>query len=467
MAAKNVAQRMDSVEEMVGAVRGEFKNEVSTLKEEMQNMSRRFEQFLELQEEKARSESLPYKGEKKDSPLVGESQGVEGGSGSTGFRHDFRFRRLEIPQFDGSNLDGWILRAERYFTLNQLTNEEKIEAGIVAFEGDALLWYQWENKKRTIVLWEEMKILLLKQFRATQAGSLHEQWLALVQEGSVQEYRRKFIELSAPLDNISDESALGNFINGLKPKIKVEVRILEPRNLGRAMDLAQKIEEKLWVIKTHKATNGFQRTEGPLRDRGPYLEASKTHYGEKPATARFSGEVRRLSDSELQRKRERGLCYKCDEKWAPGHACKRKELGVLVTHDVEENERCKAEETEVLEAELETAELNQVVEVSLNSVVGLTTPKTMKLKGLIGEQEVVVLIDPGATHNFISLDLVRKLQLPVSKTEIYGVTGYWNYCPWGRPMSGSCFSSAGAQHCGRILALGVGKLGCYSGNSEA
>lgn len=41
-------------------------------------------------------------------------------------------------------------------------------------------------------------------------------------------------------------------------------------------------------------------------------------------------------------------------------------------------------------------------EVSLNSVIGLCNPKPMKLKGLLGDLEVVVMIDPGATHNFLS-----------------------------------------------------------------
>lgn len=52
------------------------------------------------------------------------------------------------------------------------------------------------------------------------------------------EYMQRFIELLAPLENVSDKVALVDFINGLKPKIRVEVRILEPINLGRAMDLA-------------------------------------------------------------------------------------------------------------------------------------------------------------------------------------------------------------------------------------
>ena len=109
-----------------------------------------------------------------------------------------------MPMFDGTNPDGWILKAERYFSLQRFTNEDKLEAAVIGFKGDALLWYQRERKKRPMVLWDEMKLLILKQFRSTQEGSLHEQFLALQQEGSVKEYRRRFIELLAPLDNVSN-----------------------------------------------------------------------------------------------------------------------------------------------------------------------------------------------------------------------------------------------------------------------
>lgn len=43
------------------------------------------------------------------------------------------------------------------------------------------------------------------------------------------------------------------------------------------------------------------------------------------------------------------------------------------------------------------------------------------MKGLIQEKEVIVLIDCGATHNFISKKLVKELQLNTKDTWKYGV----------------------------------------------
>ena len=65
--------------------------------------------------------------------------------------------------------------------------------------------------------------------------------------------------------------------------------------------------------------------------------------------------------------------------------------------------------------------LNDAAELSLNFVVGISTPKTMKLRGRVDYQEVVVLIDSGASHNFISTDLVEKLGIPSVGTHSFKV----------------------------------------------
>lgn len=103
-----------------------------------------------------------------------------------------------MPLFNGSNPDGWILRAERFFNFYGLTKEEKVEATVVALEGQALLWFQWEHRRRPIETWDQIKALLRRQFRSQSAGTLQEQWLAHRQGGDVSDYRLKFIELLPP-----------------------------------------------------------------------------------------------------------------------------------------------------------------------------------------------------------------------------------------------------------------------------
>lgn len=90
--------------------------------------------------------------------------------------------------------------------------------------------------------------------------------------------------------------------------------------------------------------------------------------------------MRRLTESEYQEKKAKGLCFKCDEKWEANHMCKKKELSVLLA---EENDSGGALEEDVEAAVEEESERNANPEVSLYSTVDLTQPKTMRLKGKI------------------------------------------------------------------------------------
>lgn len=53
-------------------------------------------------------------------------------------------------------------------------------------------------------------------------------------------------------------------------------------------------------------------------------------------------------------------------------------------------------------------------EISLNSVMGITSPKTIKVVGQVRGHEVVVMIGPGATHNVIPMKTVTKIGIPVT-----------------------------------------------------
>ena len=127
---------------------------------------------------------------------------------------------------------------------------------------------------------------------------------------------------------------------------------------------------------------------------------------------------RRLTESKIQDRRRRGLCFHCDEKFSFGHCCK-KEFNILLVHDEEigmEDDHWVVEDTEDA-----VAPMVEKVQISLNSLVGLTNPGTMKLRGLLGGKEVIVLVDCGATHNFISWDVVHRMGIPFTETPDYGV----------------------------------------------
>lgn len=129
--------------------------------------------------------------------------------------------------------------------------------------------------------------------------------------------------------------------------------------------------------------------------------------------------MRRLTEKELQDKRARGLCYRCDEKWHAGHRCRRRELRFLLIDDGEEA----VSDGNFYFSEPPPSPTEETPpEVSLNSVIGLTNPKTMKLLGRINNHEVVVMVDPGATHNFLSLATIEKVRIPVTGSAEFGVS---------------------------------------------
>lgn len=103
----------------------------------------------------------------------------------------------------------------------------------------------------------------------------------------------------------------------------------------------------------------------------------------------------------MQDKKDKGLCFHCDDKWTIGH--RKKELYVLLTYEGEEEER--DFNGEEVKGETEVAE-PPLPEVSLNSV-GLTNPKTMKVLAEVNGHRVIVMVDPKATHNFVSLKAVE------------------------------------------------------------
>ncbi|GKD91031.1 hypothetical protein Tco_1366538, partial [Tanacetum coccineum] len=48
---------------------------------------------------------------------------------------------------------------------------------------------------------------------------------------------------------------------------------------------------------------------------------------------------KRMTDSEFADKKAKGLCYRCDGKFLPGHRCPERALQLLLVDDEEEEEK--------------------------------------------------------------------------------------------------------------------------------
>lgn len=89
------------------------------------------------------------------------------------------------------------------------------------------------------------------------------------------------------------------------------------------MDIAQKVEDLNWMIK---------RARGPTAQRNQKFSPATIKPNPFPMKTvmmegKFSNDrrdepVRRMSDAKWKMRRDKGLCFRCIEKYTAGHQCK-------------------------------------------------------------------------------------------------------------------------------------------------
>ncbi|KAF8095647.1 hypothetical protein N665_0327s0003 [Sinapis alba] len=133
-----------------------------------------------------------------------------------------------------------------------------------------------------------------------------------------------------------------------------------------------------------------------------------------------------LSKAYIAEKRRLGLCYTCDAKWSRQHVCPNATLQVLTElngMDVSliDQEVWDTEDDDILwEPQLKS--------ISFKSFMGSSSPTTTKLRGMLKKLTMVVMLNSGATHNFISPALAGQTRLKVEKRrDMEVMLGTWVY----------------------------------------
>lgn len=113
---------------------------------------------------------------------------------------------------------------------------------------------------------------------------------------------------------------------------------------------------------------------------------------------------RNISNNDFNERRAKGLCFWCEEKYTPGHRCKKKQLYRIELVKEGTLEEVGRSEATTKVGETEPKVLDSLPQISLHTLAGqvpLPDFNTMRLSSTVKHRRVHILIDSGSTHNFL------------------------------------------------------------------
>ena len=319
--------------------------------------------------------------------------------------HQRNHVKLDIPRFDGRDPLGWIFKITQLFQYQNTPEEDRITLASLYLDGAALSWYQWMHSNGLITSWTTFLEALESRFAPTFYNDPKGALFKLMQRGTVNEYLTEFERLANRVIGLPPPFLLSCFISGLNPDIRREVLALQPISLLQATALAKLQEEKL-----------REKRAPPHRILTP--PSSSTNHSTDPVNKPKPPYVRRTPE-EMAFRREKGLCYNCDEKWNANHRCKGRIMLLIADEPPAPTSVEFGFEEEPVTTVSDSPELssnNACSHISLHALSGLPSSETFRIFGVIKHARLTLLIDSGSTHNFLQPRIAQFLRLPTQAT---------------------------------------------------
>ncbi|OMO68444.1 Retrotransposon gag protein [Corchorus olitorius] len=307
-------------------------------------------------------------------------------------------------------------------------------------KGDARSWFQWMHRNNLLVDWPSFTVALERRFGPSTYFNHEAALFKLRLTSTVANYRRDFEALSNRIYGLAPSTQLNCFISGLPVYMQREMSILKASSLSEAGDIAQLLEDKILDLKSPlpkisippippspplpKASFSFPQLPPPRPSTSqiPQLSAPK----QVPSTF----PIRRLSPTEMQARRAKGLCFNCDEQYKPGHRCRTTPFLLLqADDDLPDLKSLEAVHSMPLSAVPALPPPQDTIvddppdfQVSFHALFGTISYNTLKLSGVLKVQNLTVLVDTGSTHNLIQPRLAKHLNLSIEPAPPFSVS---------------------------------------------
>ncbi|WVZ23465.1 hypothetical protein V8G54_002009 [Vigna mungo] len=214
----------------------------------------------------------------------------------------------------------------------------------------------------------------------------------------------KFEDPIAALCKLSQTHSLQDYLSELKPHLRREVTVLQPTDLNQVISFAKLHDDKQSAFPFSRFSKPPSQTQTPP----PPIPKSLPPLLPTPP---IKLPIKRLTKAEMQARKEKNLCYNCDERYTRGHRCKSQFLLLIST--TSDDDPLPLDDPDPLTTEDPSSESGLI---SLHALCGQWVPRTLRLTGSINGYQVQILVDSGATHNFIQSRVAHFLQLHTEPT---------------------------------------------------
>ncbi|RWW54012.1 hypothetical protein BHE74_00039429 [Ensete ventricosum] len=172
---------------------------------------------------------------------------------------DTKYSRMEFPKWEDGDPTGWISRAERFFHFHRIPEKSKVEIVFIQLEGFTIQWYNLYETNHGVPLWRQFKRELLICFGLSEYKNINGQLAKIRQTSTVQEYQSSFERLSNQTRDWSEIQLVREFIEGLNPEIRCEIKARHPRTMIVAISFASVHKRKINI--DTRRNRSFNRQE--------------------------------------------------------------------------------------------------------------------------------------------------------------------------------------------------------------
>ncbi|KAF3784058.1 hypothetical protein EJ110_NYTH28952 [Nymphaea thermarum] len=350
--------------------------------------------------------------------------------------------QYEFPKFDGKEFREWLFMAERYFLRHHVPQEEWIEIATANMTGLARTHYLWFAHKTVNPTWEKYRASLQMRFGDSAFIDYDQDLKNLVQTTTVAPYQWEFEELVSMV-NWPEKALIGAFKGGLRKDIKRMMKVHHFETLEECFSMARVYEENIDEEKEERIEKKERKAHRTNKQKKKPSYSSASHNKERAMVPYQGGKTirpnqrqgrerstRYLTPQQMEEYKKKGLCYWCDGKWDKNHRCIEKLYNIVVVDDSEcssssesvasSSSSSSEEEVQVKkkgkkkekDEEKAPTEVEQPEEVaSLHSIQDPYQPNALRVFGRVNGQRVMILLDNGATKNFLTEEATERCKI--------------------------------------------------------